>query len=102
MMPRLTVLNPPRLAALNPHRLVEARPVASLIARFSLGSVSADLDELPPPVKTRLRAWWDGVDVSELPPELLERAQKEAKEGNSALGGMIKRLRGRESEVWDD
>ncbi len=100
---RLVAFNPQRLAALNPQRLVAATSVSGLLARFRSGDGSGETDALPPPLKARLRAWWDGVEISELPPEMLERTVKgKAKDGDTKSPGLFARLRGRESDAWAD
>ena len=105
MLQRLAALSPQRLVALSPQRLVPANAVSGLLARIRPGDGAGEPGELPPPLKARVRAWWDGIDISELPPELLERTVKEktgGDDGDSKTGGLFARLRGRESDAWAD
>lgn len=103
MLLRLAALNPQRLAAFSPQRLVPANAVSGLLARFRPADTSDESGDLPPPFKARVRAWWDGVDISELPAEMLERTVKDkAGDGDSKAGGLFAQRRGRESDAWAD
>jgi cyclopropane fatty-acyl-phospholipid synthase-like methyltransferase len=121
MLQRLAALNPQRLAGFNPELLAALKPqrlaafaqqrllsttaVGGLLARLRPGNATGEPGDLPPPLKARARAWWDGVAVSELPPEMLERKVKgkaDKGEGDSKAAGLFARLRGREGDAWAD
>jgi SAM-dependent methyltransferase len=113
MLQRLAALNPQclatfsrqRLVAFNPQRLLPALAVSGLLARFQPGDASGEPGDLPLPLKARMRALWDGVAVSELPPEMLERTVKDKAnkgEGEGKATGLFARLRGREGGAWAD
>ncbi len=45
---------------------------------------------------------WDGVELADLPAEMLERPEADASEKKSSGGGLFSSFRGREAEAWSD